>query len=112
MIEQRESFLLGDLRIDPDRFLVYRSGKPITLTKTEFQILYLMAAGNGKIYSREQISKHVWGREILKFPRTIDVHISNIRKKIGRFGDQDIIVVLKGVGYRLNYRCFNLSPTS
>ena len=112
MVEQKELYSLGDLRIDPERYLVFRDGKPITLTKTEFRILYLMMSGNGKVFSREQISKQVWGQEILKFPRTIDVHISNIRKKIGQYGEEDIIIVLKGVGYRLNYRCFIDSSAS
>lgn len=93
---------IGNLTIDPERYLVYRNGTPITLTKTEFSILYLMMSTNGKIHSRSQISKYVWGREEIDFPRTIDVHISNIRKKIGKLNNYDIITVLKGVGYRLN----------
>ncbi len=93
---------IGNLTIDPERYLVYRNGMPITLTKTEFHILYLMMSTNGKVQSRTQISKYVWGREEIDFPRTIDVHICNIRKKVGKLNDNDIITVLKGVGYKLN----------
>lgn len=97
-----EAIHIGELSIDPERFLVYRSGMPISLTKTEFLILYLLMSTNGKVHSRNQISKYVWGKENLDFPRTIDVHISNIRKKIGKISDIDVITVRKGVGYKLN----------
>jgi len=97
-----ETIIIGDLIIDPDRFLVKKNGIPIQLTKTEFHILYLMMSTQGKIHSREQISKLVWGKEHLDFPRTIDAHISNIRKKIGQIAEQDIIVVRKGIGYKFN----------
>jgi len=93
---------IGELKIDPERYRLYRSGNPIPLTKTEFRILYLLMSTDGKIHSRSQISKYVWGKENIDFPRTIDVHISNIRKKVGKLNDRNIISVLKGVGYRLN----------
>ncbi len=97
-----ETIHIGELTIDPERFLVYRSNAPISLTKTEFHILYLMMSTHGKVHSREQISLYVWGKKYLDFPRTIDVHISNIRKKIGKVNNRDVITVLKGVGYKFN----------
>ncbi len=72
------------------------------LTKTEFFILYLMMSTQGKVHSRKDISMYVWGKEHIDFPRTIDVHISNIRKKVGKIEDRNIIVVHKGVGYKFN----------
>jgi len=97
-----ETINIGELTIDPERFVVYNNGVPISLTKTEFRILYLMMSTNGKVHSREQISEFVWGKKIIDFPRTIDVHISNIRKKVGKINDREVITVLKGVGYKLN----------
>ena len=93
---------VGDLIIDPRRFSLLRNGNPITLTKTEFKILYLLMSKNGYVFSRQQITQHVWGAYILNFPRTIDVHICNIKRKVGKIGDKDVITVLKGVGYKLN----------
>lgn len=93
---------MGELVIDPERYVVFRSGAPITLTKTEFRILYLMMSTRGKVHSRRDISEYVWGKKELSFPRTIDVHISNIRKKIGKLNNKDVITVLKGVGYKLS----------
>jgi len=98
---------IGDVVIDPERYLVYRHGAAITLTKTEFRILYLMMSTRGKVHTRQQISHFAWGKEELDFPRTIDVHISNIRKKIGKINNKEIITVLKGVGYRLNTEAVN-----
>ena len=97
-----ETIQIGELRIDPERFLVYKNNSPIALTKTEFRILYLMMSTNGKVHSRDSIALYVWGKQQLDFPRTIDVHISNIRKKVGKLHNRDIITVLKGVGYKLN----------
>lgn len=90
------------LVIDPERFLVTKHGQPVVLTRTEFYILYLMMSSNGKIQSRSAISRFAWGVEALERPRTIDTHISNIRKKIGKVEDRDVITVIKGVGYKLN----------
>jgi DNA-binding response OmpR family regulator len=100
---------IGSLRIDPDRFIVYRGEHPIILRKKEFEILYLLMEGAGKIYSRDAIASRIWDKERLSFPRTIDVHISNIRKKIGKIGDNQVIVVLRGVGYKINERIYQSS---
>ena len=97
-----KSITIGKLSIDPERFVVTKNGAPIIFTKTEFDILYLMMSTNGKIHSREQISKQIWEKDIIGFPRTIDVHICNIRKKVGKINNGDIIITRKGVGYKLN----------
>jgi two-component system alkaline phosphatase synthesis response regulator PhoP len=93
---------IGNLSIDPERFNVINNGVSVILTKTEFYLLYLMMSTKGKIHSREQISMYVWGEKIIAFPRTIDVHISNVRKKIGKINNADVIISRKGVGYKLN----------
>jgi DNA-binding response OmpR family regulator len=90
------------LTIDPERFIVINGDLKITLTKTEFLILYLMMSTNGKIHSRKDIARFAWGSEMLNHPRTIDTHISNIRKKVGRINEREIITVIKGVGYKLD----------
>jgi len=60
-----------------------------------------MMSTNGKVHSRKEISRFAWGVESLDHPRTIDTHISNIRMKIGKVKEKDIITVIKGVGYKL-----------
>jgi DNA-binding response OmpR family regulator len=97
-----ERIAIKQIIIDPERFIVTKEGSRIVLTKTEFYILYLMMSTKGKIQSRNAISQFAWGMESLDRPRTIDTHISNIRKKIGRVNEKEIITVIKGVGYKLD----------
>jgi len=97
-----ERIAIKQITIDPERFVVMKDGSKIVLTKTEFFILYLMMSSKGKIQSRDSISRFAWGLDSLDHPRTIDTHISNIRKKIGRVDEKEIITVIKGVGYKLD----------
>lgn len=70
----------------------------VNLTKTEFEILKLLVKVPGKVYSRTQIFKEIWPTETDIKERTVDVHILNIRKKLGT----NVIKTIKGVGYRLS----------
>lgn len=97
-----EAISIDHITIDPERFTVIRDGSHVTLTKTEFLILYLMMSTRGKVHSRNDISRFAIGSKSQKNTRTIDTHICNIRKKIGKVKDRDIISVIKGVGYKLS----------
>jgi len=83
------------LTIDRDKFIIQLSGKDIILPKKEFELLELLANRPGKVYTRDQILKVVWGDEAIVGERTIDVHIRKLREKIGN----DYIRTIKGVGY-------------
>lgn len=72
-------------------------GEPITLTKKEFEILALLLRQPGIIFSREEILRRVWSDEVIVLDRTIDVNITRLRRKIGRYGDH--IVTRQGYGY-------------
>ena len=89
----------GDLRVDPEQFLVTIKGTPIELAKKEFQILLLLLSNPGKVFSRETIFKKIWSSEVIVGERTIDVHIRRIREKIG----DEYIKTLKGIGYKIEY---------
>lgn len=97
-----KAIAIRDLLVDPERYIAYRGRRPVTLTKTEFEILYLILSGDGKIFTRSDIARSVWSDRRLHYPRSIDVHICNIRKKIGRLDGKNVIVVAKRVGYKLN----------
>ncbi|MFA5815823.1 MAG: response regulator transcription factor [Bacteroidales bacterium] len=86
---------VGDLEIDQDRYLVIRSGEELHLPRKEFELLNLLAGRPGKVYTREEIYRSVWGDDVIVGDRTIDVHIRKLREKIG---DEHIRTV-KGVGY-------------
>lgn len=84
------------LIIDRTRFSVLLDGEPTELARKEFEILYLLAASEGKVFSREEIFSRVWGQDVRVGLRTIDVHIRKLRAKLG----ETFIHTIKGVGYK------------
>lgn len=91
----------GDLLIDLTTKNVTLNGKSILLTKKEFEILSTMAQSPGRIFSREDFLSKVWNDDGYVLERTVDVHITRLRKKLGDFGKH--IINRSGYGY-----CFEL----
>jgi two-component system alkaline phosphatase synthesis response regulator PhoP len=96
--EPAEMIRHGELAIDSKRHEVTYAGQPIALTATEFRILQFLAGRPGRVVSREEIIDAALGREAAIFDRTIDVHITAIRKKLGNGGVQ--IETVRGFGYK------------
>lgn len=99
-IKQNNNILLqGDLIINLDERRVNKKDNKIDLTQKEFDMLYLMAKNPGRVYTREEIFRQVWGEEAFDV-RTIDVHIKNIREKIEDDAKNPQYIITKwGVGY-------------
>ena len=91
---------INDLIIDPGRYEVKIAGSPINLTPTEFGILQLLTKKAGWVFSRQQIIDAVRGYDYLVTPRTIDVQMFSLRKKLGETGKK--IETVRGIGYRFN----------
>jgi len=90
----------GDVQLDIGTRVVRRDGQLIELTAVEFDLLERLLRAAGTIITREQLSKEVLGRSPSPFDRSIDMHISNLRKKLGhQFGDVKRIKTVRGVGY-------------
>lgn len=89
---------VGNLKIDRERYLVYKGEEAITFPRKEFELLALLASKPGKVFTREDILTRVWGTEIVVGDRTIDVHIRKIREKLG----DDSIKTIKGIGYKFD----------
>ena len=89
----------GDLSIDVTRHEVTVGGKPIALTATEFRILHFLATKPGRVLSRDDIIDAALGRDANVFDRTIDVHITAIRRKLGPTGAERIETI-RGFGYK------------
>jgi DNA-binding response OmpR family regulator len=89
----------GILRIDPERYEVTVGGSPVRLTSAEYRILRILAGGRGRVFSREKLLELLWDGEKTVFDRTIDVHITNLRAKLGEAGS--LIASVRGVGYRM-----------
>lgn len=99
-IEQGKALAVGDvLTVDPGRFEVKAGGKAVVLTPAEFRILHLLASSPGHVFTREQILDHLWGNEKAVIDRTVDVHIKNLRDKLGGAGR--LVRNVRGVGYKL-----------
>lgn len=86
-----------DLEINQLKKRCTISDKEISLTRKEFDILVLLLSNRGSILSREQIMKRVWSDEVVVLDRTIDVNITRMRKKLGKYGNH--IITRTGYGY-------------
>ncbi len=91
-----KSIVLGNITIDPVKFLVIIDEQELILAKKEFELLYLLASRPGRVFLRNEILSQVWGNDVIVGDRTIDVHIRKIRQKLGI----DCITTVKGVGYK------------
>src|SRR5688572_23626419 len=96
--EPQEVIRHGGVVIDVKRHEVTADGIPVTLTATEFRILQFMASRPGRVLSRDEIIDAALGRDAAVFDRTIDVHMTSIRRKLGKHGDQ--IETVRGFGYK------------
>ena len=90
----------GSMRLDCDGRRVYIEGKEINLTAKEYEVLELLMKNPGKVYSRENLLKLVWGNDYPGDVRTVDVHIRRLREKIENIPGEPVYVRTKwGVGY-------------
>jgi len=91
---------VGDIELDPATRIVLQDGKPVDLTSVEFNLLHVLLRGAGRVVTREHLVDAVLGRKFSPFDRSIDMHVSKVRKKLG---DSDTgsehIKTVRGVGY-------------
>lgn len=86
----------GNIKINREKYLVYKENEEFSLPKKEFELLALLFSKPGKVFTREVILETVWGGEVIVGDRTIDVHIRKLREKLG----DELIKTIKGVGYK------------
>jgi two-component system phosphate regulon response regulator PhoB len=97
-IGETDVLTFGDLVIHPGRYEVLVQGKPVKLTTTEFRILHLMARRPGWVFTRYQIVDAARGEDVAVTDRSVDFHITSLRRKLGPCSDY--IETVWGVGYR------------
>jgi two-component system response regulator CpxR len=96
----RESLVVGDIEMDTSTRAVHRSGEAVELTAVEYDLLERLLRSAGQIAKREELVKEVLGRELSPFDRSIDMHVSNLRKKLGhQLNGMERIKTIRGVGY-------------
>lgn len=92
---------VDDLVIDPGARSANRSGREMTLTKTEFDLLYLLALAPGIVLDRHRIYDEIWGIDFETTSNSLDVYIGYLRRKTEEGGEPRIIQTVRGVGYVL-----------
>jgi DNA-binding response OmpR family regulator len=89
------------VRLDPDARRVYRNGDEISLTPKEFDLLELLLSNAGSVVRREHLMSQVWDENWFGSTKTLDVHMSALRRKLGDDGaDPELITTVRGVGFR------------
>ncbi len=91
---------VGDIAVDTGTRQVWREGVAVELTNVEYEILVALLSAAGLVVKREDLVRTVLGRELSVFDRSLDMHISHLRKKLGhRVGEAERIKTVRGVGY-------------
>lgn len=96
-VDVHDETSLGDVRLDRTSRRCWAGTEEVGLTATEFDLLAHLLAKPGRVFTREQLLSEVWGYSGFVGTRTVDVHIAQVRAKLG---DRDLIQTVRGVGYR------------
>lgn len=96
--DKKDRLIRGGVVVDPVRHEVLVDGKSVPFTATEFRLLHLLASHPGRVFTRDQLVTRVIGDGAVVIDRNIDVHVRSIRKKLDPH--RDLIVTIRGVGYR------------
>lgn len=92
----------GDVEIDLITREVRRAGVPVRLSTTEFELLTYLLRNSGRVLSREQILRAVWGYDYDPGTNVVDVYVGYLRRKLRQSGESDPIVTVRSVGYRFD----------
>jgi DNA-binding response OmpR family regulator len=89
----------GELSIDPDTYAAKLKGRPLDLTYKEFELLKFLAQHPGRVFTRDQLLREVWGYDYFGGTRTVDVHVRRLRAKLGS-EYESMIGTVRQVGYK------------
>ncbi len=96
-----DRYQFGDIEIDFTKFEAKKGGNPFYLTSLEFSLLQYLIKHKNQVISRDRFLDEVWGEDVYVFPRTVDTHIANLRKKIEEDpANPKHIHGIRGVGYK------------
>lgn len=96
-----ETISLGGVQIDRKGYEVRIDGETLTLPLREFELLAQLASNPGRIYTREQLIRLVWGADFAGDSRTVDVHVKRLRERFAHRQDDFVITTIRGLGYKL-----------
>ncbi len=99
--EKEEKIVIDYLEINRARRTVLVKGAPVELSYKEFELLYLLAKNRGIVFTRDNLLEKVWGYDYIGETRTVDVHVSNLRKKIEQDESHPLYIkTVRGMGYK------------
>jgi len=96
--EKEDALKSGAVSIDMEKHIICVDKKPLDISPKEFDLMVSFLRNPGKVMTRKELSESVWGQEYFDNTRTVDVHISRLRRKLGKLGDK--IHTVERVGYR------------
>jgi two-component system phosphate regulon response regulator PhoB len=104
VVSEDQALEFDGLSLDPVGHRVRADGAMLNLAPTEFRLLHFFMSNPDRVYSREQLLDHVWGRGVFVEERTVDVHIRRLRKALAANGHDRFIQTVRGAGYRFSIR--------
>jgi DNA-binding response OmpR family regulator len=96
-----QSLVVGDLELNVWARQARVRGRPVTLTPTEFRLLEALARQPGRVFTRDELVARAFGPDYTGYDRTIDVHITNLRRKIEPDRERRYLITVHGIGYKL-----------
>ncbi|QUI64495.1 response regulator [Pseudoalteromonas sp. A22] len=94
-----DTFTIHQLRLDVASRSATVNGEVLSLTGTEYEVLLLLVKTAGEVVDKQTISRQVLGRPLVPYDRSIDMHVSNVRKKIAALSEHTYIKTIRGAGY-------------
>ena len=92
----------GAIELNPAEHVALRDGEPLTLTLKEFGLLEYFLRHAGEVVNREDLLAHLWDFNYESFSNVIDVHVKNLRRKLGEGDRGNVLETVRGIGYRLS----------
>lgn len=96
-----ETLRVGDIELNTVEHIAFREGKQLPLTLKEFGLLEYFLRRPGEVINREDLLAHLWDFNYESFSNVIDVHVKNLRRKLGDESDSSLLETVRGIGYRL-----------
>jgi two-component system response regulator CpxR len=97
-VDKKAVLEISGVRLEPGSRSVYFAGKPVEVTSIEYDILEVLMRSAGRVVSRDELTRRLYQRDSTPFDRSVDVHISHLRKKLE--GPHELIRTVRGVGYQ------------
>lgn len=98
----QDIFFFKRLKVDFRQYECYKNDEKVNLTMHEFELLKYLIQNRGRVINRDELLDKVWGQDVIVSPRTIDTHMTNLRKKVEDEPDSpQLIISVRGVGYKI-----------